>query len=66
VVGTAFLAFLEIGSTNSPSAGPCLLGTYLRETFVLETVFLEGVFWVGGVCLALGAAGAVPLPLAGV
>jgi len=61
VVGAAFLAFLELGSTDSLLAGPCL-----GETFLLEIVFLEGVFWVGGVCLALGSAGAMPLPLVGV
>ena len=65
MVGVAFLAFLELGLTDSLSAVPCL-GICLGETFLLETVFLEGVFLVGGVCLALGSAGAVPLPLAGV
>ena len=60
----AFFAFLELGSSGSSSAGPCL-GTYLGEIFLLETVFLEGVCWVGGVCSELGSAGALPLPLAG-
>ena len=63
-MGVAFLAFLELGSIDSLSAGPCL-ETYLGETFLLETVFLEGVLWVGGACLALGAAGAMPSPLTG-
>jgi len=61
VVGTAFFAFVELGSTYSPSVGP-----YLGETFLLKIVFLEGVFWVGGICLELGSARALPLPLAGV
>jgi len=36
VVGAAFL---ELGSSGSSSAGPCL-----GEIFLLETVFLEGVY----------------------
>jgi len=59
------MIFTYQGSTNSPSIGP-YLGTYLGETFLLETVFLEGVFWVGGVCLELGSAKALPWPLVGV
>jgi len=42
VVGAAFFAFLELGSSGSSLAGPCL-GTCLGEIFPLETVFLEGV-----------------------
>jgi len=60
VVGAAFFAFLELGSSGSSSAGLCL-----GEIFLLEAVFLEGVCWVGGVCSKLGSAGALPLPLAG-
>ena len=60
-MGAAFLAFLELGSTDSLLAGPCL-----GETFLLEIVFLEGVFWVGGVCLELGSVGATLVPFAGV
>jgi len=63
VVGVAFLAFLDLGSTDSPSVGP-YLGTCLGEAFLLEIVFLEGVFWAGGVCLELGSAGAAPVPFA--
>jgi len=59
VVGAAFFTLLELESMDSPSVGPCL-GTYLGETFRLETVFVEG-----GVCLELGSAGALLLPLAG-
>jgi len=64
-VGVAFLAFLELGSTDSSSIGP-YLGTCSGETLLLKTVLLEGILWIGGVYLVLGAAGAVPLPLAGV
>ena len=64
-VGVAFLPFLELGSTNSPSIGP-YLETYLGEAFLLELIFLEGVFWVGGVCLELGSVGATLVPFAGV
>jgi len=42
VMGAAFFAFLELGSSGSSSGGPCL-GTCLEEIFLLETVFLEGV-----------------------
>jgi len=61
VVGAAFLVFLVLGLSDSPSTGSCL-----GETFLSETVFLKGVFWIGRVCLAVGSARAVLLPLVGV
>jgi len=64
-VGVAFLAFLELGSTGSSSAGSCL-GTCFGETFLLDDVLLECVFEVGGVGLKCCSTGPLPLSVAGV
>ena len=60
-----FLAFLELGSSNSSSTGP-YSGTCSRVAFLL--VFLEDAFWVGGVlgtCWGPYSARTFPISLAG-
>jgi len=65
VEGIAFLPFLERGSREGLSAGPCVEDC-LGDTFLFTTDFLGGVLKEKRVGSKMGSAGALPLPTTGV